>query len=42
MRTATIQRVSPALNSLIRFDASFSSERTTVADSPVMPFNSLA
>lgn len=36
MRTATIQRSSPALNSSIRFDAPVSSERTTVAFVPVI------
>jgi len=40
--TATIQRPSPAEKSAIFFDACFSSERTTVGDSPETAFNVLA
>ncbi|CAM5589044.1 hypothetical protein SBADM41S_06313 [Streptomyces badius] len=42
IRTATIQRDSSALNRSIFLDAAFSSERTTVADSPVTFFRILA
>lgn len=42
IRTATIQRDSSPLNWSIFLDAAFSSERTTVADSPVTFFRILA
>ncbi len=42
MRTATIQRSSPALKSSIRFDAPVSSDSTTVGLWPVMSRMSLA
>ena len=39
MRTATIQRFSPAENSSILLEAFASSERITVGDSPVIRFS---
>ena len=42
IRTATIQRLSESVKVAIFFDAPFSSESTTVGDSPVIFFSSPA
>jgi hypothetical protein len=42
MRTATSQRLSPAVNSAIRLDAAFSSDSTIVGESPVIALRSFA